>query len=890
MKILEFRVYEGINIYSHSPVIKLTVDLENLTGVTTDRHPTLIEAVLRLMPTLKEHYCSLGRPGGFVERMREGTFFGHLLEHVILELQHLAGFDVIYGKTRKAEAPGIYEVIFEYESREAGIQAARAAVNLIMTLLQGGSIDLDKELDIIKETALKFDLGPTTKAIAMEARKRNIPVMRLGEGSILQLGYGCHQRRIEASITDATGCIGVDIAGDKILTKQILSEAGIPVPNGGVARTEKEALDIMKRINNAVVIKPFNGNQGKGVALNLRSEGEVKKAYAVATNYSDRVIVEKFITGRHYRLVVVDDRVVAASERIPASVTGDGESTIEQLIEQANRDPLRGDGHEKPMTKIKIDPVVLMVLAKQNFVLQSIPPEGARVLLRENANLSTGGTAIDVTDNVHPENAALAVRAAKIIGLDVAGIDLVAEDIAIPLTSCNGAVIEVNAAPGLRMHHYPSQGKPRNVARAIVDKLFPPGTKSRIPIVAVTGTNGKTTTTRLIAHILHAAGNVVGMTTSDGIYVNGKLIAKGDMTGPVSARTVLRDNSVEVAVLETARGGIIRAGLGFDRCDVGIITNISEDHLGIDGIETLEDLAFVKSVVAEATDRDGYVVLNADDRLASYVASRCRGNIIYFSRASDNITIRRHLGAGGMAVFVKNGFVVYARGNHVVKIASVKSIPCTLSGQALHNVENVLAASAGCLGLGIPVAQIKEGLLSFEPGLKGNPGRLNFFEVAGVKVLVDYGHNPAGYQSVLATAKKMKHKRLIGVIGVPGDRQDDFIIKVGQIAGRGFDKIIIKEDADPRGRKPGEVANLLKKGVQAGGCSGKDVIITLKEINAVLKAVEIAERGDLVVIFYEKLEPVVNLLSALGEFAKVKKIREKAVNAVRSRVTGQRAF
>ncbi|MFZ5641459.1 MAG: cyanophycin synthetase [Bacillota bacterium] len=860
MQILEIRPYEGINIYCFRPVIKMKLALGEMAGVLTDELGDFNHRLISSLPSLRDHHCSLGKPGGFVERLIEGTMLGHVVEHVALELQHLAGMDVIYGKTHRAEEPGTYYIIFEYVSKEGAICAARSAVQITGQLLAGGRPDIDEAVRAIRETAVKTDLGPSTKVIAMEALKKGIPVMRLGEGSILQLGYGKHQKKVAATITENTRCIGVDIAGDKVLTKQLLAESGIPVPTGGVARTEQEALNIAREIGAAVVVKPFDGNQGKGVALNLKTAGEIGRAFAVSQQYGDRVIVEKYILGRHYRLLVVGDRMVAAAERIPAFVVGDGKHSIEELVEIVNSDPLRGDGHEKPLTRIRIDQVVLMVLARQHRNLGDVPAPDEIVYLRDNANLSTGGIAVDVTDRVHPDNAEMCMRAVKLIGLDVAGVDLVARDIGKPVRADEGAVIEINAAPGIRMHHYPSKGKPRNVARAIVEKLFPSGAPSRIPIISVTGTNGKTTTTRIIGHILKGAGMNVGMTTTDGIYLRGKMILPGDTTGPASARVVLRDASVDVAVLETARGGLIRAGLGYDYSDVGVITNISPDHLGIDGIETLEDLAKVKSLVGEAVHRDGFTVLNADDRHVAGLVSRMRSRIILFSAAGDNIMVRRHLGAGGTAVFVKNKTVVTACGNKLSKILPVKSIPCTLQGAARHNVENVLAAVAACWALGVSPDIIRDGLLGFSADLSHNPGRMNVWDAGGVRVVVDYGHNPAGYRSVLNTVQKFRHKRLIGVIGVPGDRLDEHILEVGRIAGAGFDRIFIKEDADLRGRAPGETAGLLKQGALASGIQEGQIKVIPSEPEAVREAVGEAVAGDVVVVFYEKIGPVTKII------------------------------
>lgn len=862
MRILEIRAYEGINIFCFRPVIKMKLALGAMGGRLTDKISGFSDSLISCLPSILDHHCSRGRAGGFVERLREGTMLGHVVEHIALELQHLAGMDVIYGKTIRAEEPDTYYVIFEYVSKEGAISAAKLAVQTVTELLAGVQPDVPEFVRQVKETAVKTGLGPSTGAIAKEALKKGIPVMRLGEGSILQLGYGKFQKKVAATITEGTGCIGVDIAGDKVLTKQLLSESGISVPPGGVARTEQEALTIAREIGTAVVLKPFDGNQGKGVALNLQTIGEICRAFNMSQQYGDRVIVEKFILGRHYRLLIVGERMVAAAERIPAFVVGDGKHSIQQLVEIINKDPLRGDEHEKPLTKIHIDQVVLMVIHKQKRTLVDIPEPGEVIYLRENANLSTGGIAIDVTDRVHPDNIEICLRAVKLIGLDVAGVDLVAQDISNPVNIKNGAVIEINAAPGIRMHHYPAKGKPRNAARAIVEKLFPPGAPSRIPIISVTGTNGKTTTTRIIGHILESAGMNVGMTTTDGIYLKGKMILPGDTTGPASARVVLRDSSVDVAVLETARGGLIRAGLGYDYSDVGIITNISADHLGLDGINTLKELAKVKSLVGEAVHREGYAVLNADDRYVAGLVPRMRSRLMFFSTAADNILIRRHLGAGGTGVFIKNKTIVIACGNKLYKILPVKSIPCTLQGAAHHNVQNVLAAIAGCWALGITVDAIREGLLGFTAGLRHNPGRMNIWETGGIKIILDYGHNAAGYQCIINTVQKLKHKRLLGVIGVPGDRLNEHIIEVGRVAGTGFHRLYIKEDSDLREREPGEAAGLMKQGAITAGISEEKIKIILNEPEAVSAALTAATAGDMVVIFYENIGPVIDCINA----------------------------
>lgn len=861
MKIIEIRPIEGANLYTHRPVIRMKIDLGDYAGVSTTEKPSLVETLLSYIPSLTEHHCSRGKAGGFVERLNEGTYLGHVIEHVALELQHLAGMDAVYGKTVQAEDVGVYYIITEFESKECGIQALRSAVHIVHSLLEKRKVEVSAEVKKIRETAGRYSLGPSTSAIAKEAVRRGIPVMRLGEGSILQLGYGKYQQKVEATITGTTKCIGVDIACDKGLVKELLAESGIPVPEGGIARTEKEALDIAMQIGDAVVVKPFDGNQGKGVALNLIDKDDIIHAFNVALEFSPKAIIEKYIEGKHYRLAVVGDKVVAASERIPAFVIGDGHSSVRELVEVVNLDPLRGEEHEKPLTRIKIDQVVLMVLAKNGLTPKSVPEEGQIVYLRENANISTGGVAIDVTGNVHSHIIETALRAVQLIGLDVAGVDLVACDINKPLTPHNGAIIEVNAAPGIRMHHYPAQGQPRNVAGSIVEMLFPRGSKSRIPIISVTGTNGKTTVTRMISHILQQTGCTVGMTTTDGIYINERKIVSGDTTGPHSARVILREPSVEAAVLETARGGILRAGLGYDISNVGIITNVSNDHLGLDGIETLEDMAYVKSVVAEAVNKSGFTVLNADDSHVAGLIKRVRSGVIYFSAASDNLIVRRHLGCGGTAVFVKNNVLVAARGMKTQRILPVKHIPCTYAGIIQHNIQNALAAVAGCIALNIEIEHIREGLLSFTNTGQCNPGRFNVIELDGIRVVIDYGHNEAGYLSTLTAVKKMKHRNIVAIVGMPGDRKDRDIINIGEIVAGVCDRVIVKEDADLRGRASGEVASLLKNAAIKAGLSPDRIDTVLPEAEAVRKGLQTASNGDVVVIFYEKLTPIVNLIN-----------------------------
>lgn len=862
MKVLDVRTFTGPSVHSPYPVIEMLVDLEALEGRTTAEVDGFVDRLLTALPGLTGHHCSLGRPGGFVERLREGTYFGHAVEHVALELQCQAGMDVIYGKTRWTGSGAVYRIVFEYITREAGELAGHSAVELVSALAEGRAVDAESQVEAIRRQHARFGLGPSTAAIADAARRRNIPVLRIGSESLLQLGYGARQRRVRATITDATSCLAVDIAGDKALAKEILRTSGIPVPAGGLAATLPEALEIAAEIGYPVVAKPVDGNQGKGVALDIRTPEELRSAYEVARSFSDRVIIERYIRGRHYRIVVVGQRVVAASERLPAQVVGDGVRTVSELVAAVNADPLRGEEHERPLTRIKIDVVAELVLAKQRLTPASVPAAGQVVLLRENANLSTGGTAIDVTDRVHPMNRDLALRIARLIGLDVCGVDIVMDDIAQPLSETTGAVIEVNAAPGIRMHHYPAQGRPREVAGAIIDHLFPPGSDGRIPIVAVTGTNGKTTVTRMISRMLAAKGLRVGTATTDGVFIDDRLVWPGDNTGPRSARLILQDPTVEAAVLETARGGIVRGGLAFDWCDVAVLTNITGDHLGQDGINTLEDLADVKAVVLEAVKPEGYAVINADDPHSCALAGRTKGRIIYFSRSEDNLQVHRHLAEGGRAVMVKNGAIVYAHRGHDSAIVDLRSIPCTFHGRLQHNVENALAAAAAGVALGLDNGAIRQALQSFTASERDNPGRFNIHRVRDFNVIIDYGHNPAGIEATVRAARQLTQGRLIGVIAAPGDRGDELLIEVGRVAGRGFHWLYIKEDRDKRGRLAGQVAALLQRGALEAGLSSDAVEVILDEDEAIRAALTRAQTGDTVVVFYEKYEQVMASLAA----------------------------
>ena len=860
MEIREVTAYLGRNIHCHRPMLEAILDLGDLRETDTSALGYFTDRLLAAVPSLADHHCSLGYPGGFVARLREGTRLGHVLEHLALELQSLAGLAAVYGKTREIPGTGLYRVLVESpvpEAAEAAIQAARA---MLSALLAAESPDAPAAVAAVRQAAARYGFGVSTAALVAAARSRGIPVLPLHDGSLVQLGYGKHARRLRASLTGQTSCLAVDIAADKALTKQLLAGAGLPVPPGDIADDEEAAVAIARYLEWPVVVKPLYGHQGKGVSLDLNGEEAVRVAYRLALRHGSPVLVESCLSGRHLRVLVVAGRVVAAAERLPACVLGDGRSSILALVEAANRDPRRGEGHEAPLTRIRLDAAAQLYLERQGLTPEAVPLPGQLVFLNDAPNLSAGGTASDVTDRLHKDTVDLCERAATVVGLDVAGVDVV-----VPAPEQAGAVIiEVNAAPGLRMHLSPSDGEPRDVAGAILDHLFPCHRQLQVPVLAITGTNGKTTTTRMIAQILATEGRCVGSATSDGVFINGRCVYKGDTTGPRSARMVLTDPAVEAAVLETARGGIIRAGLGYDLADVAVVTNISDDHLGQDGVETLHDLMRVKSLVVEAVRPDGAVVLNADDPYVLSMAERASAPVVMFSAESTNLALVKHVLKGGLGLFVKGGYVWAARGEQTERLASVRSIPATLEGRARHNVQNALAAAGAALALGVPRRAIIAGLKGFACVPEINPGRFNIFRLGEVRLVVDYGHNAAAYEAAIRTARQLRPRRLIGVIGVPGDRRDSAIETLGRIAGSGFDSCFLKEDTDRRGRRPGEVAQLLRRGCLAAGMAEGTMTEVLDERQALLQALATAGAGDVVVIFYEYLDAV---LAALPEGA-----------------------
>ncbi len=860
MEILYIQSYAGRNVFSHRPVIRAVIDIGCLYDVPTRNIYGFNDHLVKCFPGINDHHCSTGRAGGFTERLAEGTYLAHVTEHLVLELQNLMGVDVKYGRTRLLEEMSIYEVVFEYKMEVLAVECLISAVSAINSFIIGVVPDMEELLSHLRVVASETIMGPSTRAIYDAAVKKEIPVRRIGNENMIRLGVGKYSRMIEAALSDGPRCLNVDMAGDKNLTKQILAESGIPVPAGEVVYTLKAALLFAQQIGYPVVIKPCDANQGKGVTINISNEEAAIEAFMDAIQYSKSVIVEKYIRGKDYRLLVVGDKVVAVSERRPPFVTGDGEHSIRQLVELENENPMRGYGHEKPLTKIVIESNVRRVLQKNGLHEEQIIPFGKTVYLRENGNLSTGGTARDCTDELYPVNALIAVESARLLGLDIAGIDITAEDISQPIYGGNGAVIEVNAAPGLRMHLFPSAGKSRDVGAEIVDMLFPEGTNCTIPIVSVTGTNGKTTTTRLISHVLSLTGRTVGMTSTSGVYIGRKCIMKGDNTGPVSAGLVLSDKSVDAAVLETARGGIIRRGLGYDLADVGVVVNISEDHLGIDGIETIEDLVHVKSLVVEAVRENGHAVLNADDCMTPMILDKAKCNVILFSTDSQNTLLTAHVNEGGKAVAVCDGSIYYYTEEERCFIAEIEKIPITLNGLAACNIENSLAAVSALVALGVQPEDIKDGLYSFKPNVETNPGRLNIFDMGDFKVMVDYGHNTAGYGAVLDYITKIGSGRYVGVIGMPGDRSDKSIREVGKLCGSVFSKLYIKEDRDLRGRKSGEVAGILQEGAIKGGLERDGITIVEQEAEAFERAMTDAQEGDLVVVFYEEFEPLLEII------------------------------
>ncbi len=866
-------VYRGPNIWARMPVILMVVDIGELEDRPTNKIPGFYERLTELLPSLYDHGCSLGRPGGFLQRMREGTWMGHVLEHVALELQNLAGAEVTRGKTRSAQERGVYNVVYEYKQEDVGLAAGKLGVRLLNHLVYDTEPDFDFQQaleDTVIRVAEQLAYGPSTGAIVAEAERREIPVIRLDpRRSLVQLGHGCYQKRIWATVTSQTSNIAVDIASNKELTNRLLQEVGIPVPRSLTVRTADDAVVAARRIGFPVVIKPLDGNHGRGVCLDLKHEEEVRQMFPVAYRESraGAVVVESYITGRDYRILVINNQVVAVAERVPAHVTGDGVHTVRELVDITNADPRRGVGHEKVLTRITIDTQTMETLERQGIGLDDVPSQGQVVWLKQTGNMSTGGTSIDRTDDIHPENAELARQAAMVVGLDIAGIDFIAPDISASVRQSGGAIVEVNAGPGFRMHTHPTEGHPRHVGRAVIDMLFPPGTPARVPIVAVTGTNGKTTTVRMIAHIMKTAGKRVGMTTTDGIYIDGTQIMAGDMSGPTSAQMVLKNPTINFAVLETARGGILRAGLGFDRADVAVVTNVAPDHLGLSGVETVAELARVKAVVPQSVFRDGTSVLNADNEWTVGMANIARGEIIYFSMDEKNPVIREHVRNRGRAVVLREtpqgDMITIIEHRRETSLILANQIPATFDGRLRVNIENAMAATAAALGQDVPLDYIRHALRTFTASFYQTPGRFNMLEVNGKRVLMDYCHNVPGLEAMIDFVKRMGARRTLAVITMPGDRRDEDIRAFGCLAGKHFAELIIREDTNTRGRPRGAIAELLRQAAIEGGSDPSAISIVLDELQSVREAIERADRDDLVVLMVDKPAQVWDELMAV---------------------------
>jgi cyanophycin synthetase len=885
LRLVEWGVYRGPHLYGRRPMVRLQIDLGRLESWPTDRLEGFNAALLAALPGLRRHGCCYGEPGGFVRRLEAGTWFGHVAEHVALELQTQAGGRATRGKTRSVKRrPGVYNVMFAYADEQTGLLAGRLAVQILNRLLppalQGvegfdrlanapdvdlAAIDtVEAALPVLSASVRRGALGPSTQALVNAARRRGIPAIRLNDQSLIQLGQGAHQRRLRASVTDRTGLVAAELAGDKSQAKALLDAIGCPVARGVVIRTGDEAVAAAARLKAPLVIKPLDGNHGRGVTTGLMDDEAIRGAFDLAAAHSRRVILEEQLPGRDHRVLVVDGQVVAVAERVPAHVVGDGVNSVAALVEAVNADPRRGDGHEKVLTRIRIDDAAARdILARQGLEAHSVPEAGRFVTLRTTANLSSGGTAVDRTDEIHPDNASIARRAALAVGLDVAGIDLLAPDITRSIRETGGGIVEVNAAPGLRMHLDPSEGQPRDVAGPILRMIYPAGSRARIPLLAVTGTNGKSTVGRMLALIFQSEGRTVGLTNTSGVYIGDERVFAGDASGPKSARLVLRDPTVEVAVLECARGGILREGLAFDRCDVGAVLNVQPDHLGLKGIETLEDLAAVKSVVTETVSRRGVSVLNADDRLTVRMARHAGGRVCWFSmRGGPDLPgfVERHIADGGLAALFNpaDGSLTLHDAGAAHRVCEAVDIPATLGGHAAFNIANALAASAMAYGAGVAPAAIARALSGFASTYEQNPGRLNVHDAHGVRIIMDYAHNPEGLRALgrLIQAARPDTGRTIAMLSVPGDRRDAEVLAMGGIGAEFFDDLVFRETPDNRGRPAGDVIRLLTEGAVGAGCDLSRIRGVIREEDAVAECLSRARPGDMVILTPTRIDSV----------------------------------
>ena len=866
MRIVSTDVYGGPNRWALFPCILHVLDLAEAEELPTDKlGDAFIDGLLAALPTLCEHGCSYGEEGGFIKRMREGTWLGHVLEHVVIEIQNLAGHKVSFGKTRGTKKPGEYNVVFEVIDPDVGLEASKLGLRLLHSLLPEplkskygeASFKFDSERDWFIRYTQKKELGPSTGSLVKAAEDRGIPWLRLNSQSLVQLGYGKYQQRIQATITSETRHIAVELSCDKEMAHKIFEDLGLPVPKQRSASSEREAIRQAERLGFPVVVKPYNGNHGRGVSINLNTAQEVGIAYNAAAEHCKTVVVENFIKGLDHRMLVVNGELVAAAKRVPGHVIGDGKHTVKELLEIVNADPRRGIGHEKVLTRIEVEVQAERLMAKKGYTLETVLAEAEVLYLRETANLSTGGTAVDVTDIVHPDTRLMAIRAAKAIGLDVCGVDFLTEDISQSYRSHGGGICEINAAPGFRMHVSPSEGQGRDVGGAVMDMLFPKNSRSTIPIACITGTNGKTTTSRMLGHILKMAGYTVGLTTTDGVYIDGKLTVSGDMTGPVAAQMVLRDPTVDAAVLETARGGLLKRGMAVRHCDVAACLNVQSDHLGLRGIDTLDELAEVKRTVVEiATDT---AVLNADDprclKMAAYTQAK---HVCYVTMNPNHQLVRAHIRAGGRAVVLEQGMnghmiAMYDKSSHTPLIWT-HLIPATLEGRAMHNVQNAMFATALAYGMGVSRDNIENGLRTFNTSFFQVPGRLNVFDEHPFKVIMDYAHNAHGVGVMVQLTDRLPvsgKKRV--VMTAPGDRRDEDIVELGKAAAGHFDHYVIKEDDNTRGRRQDEVASIVRNALIAAGVDEAQIEVEHDEQKAVERGLMASQPGDLLIVFADQI-------------------------------------
>lgn len=866
MKIININVMRGPNYWSikRHKLIVMVLDIEQFEEVPTNKIKGFESRLKKMFPNMYEHRCSVGEVGGFFKRVKEGTWMGHVVEHIALEIQTLAGMDTGFGRTRDYGEKGIYNVVFDYHEEKVGIFAAKASVKIAEALANNEKYDLDADILQMRKLREADRLGPSTGSIISEAVSRGIPWIRLNKYSLCQLGYGANQKRIQATVTSQTSSIGVELACDKEDTKYLLEQAEIPVSKGEIIKTESGLEDAINTLGYPLAIKPINGNHGRGVTTNVLNLESAKIAFNIAKSISSSVIVEKYIKGEDYRLLVINYKFVSAAKRTPARVIGNGKLTIQQLVDEVNNDPKRGFGHEKVLTYISIDEMSLKILVKKGYTTETILKNNEILDLKDTANLSTGGTSEDVTDMVHTYNIFMAERIAKIIGLDICGIDIMSESISKPLPETGGAVIEVNAGPGFRMHLAPTIGLPRNIAAPVIDMLFPPGHDSRIPIISVTGTNGKTTTTRLIAHLFKMKGYKVGYTTTDGIYIQNRLLVKGDCTGPKSAEFVLKDPTVNIAVLETARGGLLRAGLCFNHCDVGIVTNVAEDHLGLKGIHSIEQLAQVKAVIPESVKPAGYAILNADDDLVYNMRANLKCNVALFSMDEHNIKIQKKAKKGGLSAIYENGYITICKGEWKLRVTKAMNIPLTMGGRATFMIQNILPAVIAAFVNGIKIEDIKVGLESFIPSPSQTPGRLNLFEFKDFTLLLDYAHNAAGLKALHQLVDRMEGTPKVGIIAGLGDRRKEDNNEIGNVAAKMFDEIIIRQDKNLRGKTDVEIISLLQEGIEQV-TPKKPFKIIPSESEAITYAIKNAKKGSLLVICSDVVPEALELVMKFKE-------------------------